>query len=101
MTNKIELSLSELELVVAVEFEATVRDPGDWTTPPSGPEVEVQHAWLGVEPDRIDILPALNSLDLGLEDMILEELEDEEPDEQDADQMYEEAREREWDRYSE
>ena len=96
--NTIDINLGELELDVEVEYEVLNYDPGDRTTPPSGGSIEVRAVWLGDTGDkrRVDILPALDSLDLGLEDSVMEilDLEDLEQ-EPDADHAMELARDRE------
>jgi len=94
--NTIDINLGELELDVEVEYEVLNYDPGDRTTPPSGGSIEVHRIWLGDGDKKIDILPALDSLDLGLEDSVMEilDLEDLEQ-EPDADHAMELARDRE------
>ena len=94
--NTIDINLGELELDVEVEYEVLNYDPGDRTTPPSGGSIKVHRIWLGDGDKRVDILPALDSLDLGLEDSVMEILDleglEQEPD---ADHAMELARDRE------
>ena len=88
--------LGELELDVEVEYEVDAYDKGDWTTPPSGGGIHIFHCWLGIGDKKIDILPALSSLDLGLEDIVMESLDLEDLEQEpDADHAMELARDRE------
>jgi len=89
--NTIDINLGELELDVEVEYE--------WYTSrfhwcDEGGSIQVHRIWLGDGDKRVDILPALDSLDLGVEDSVMEklDLEDLEPD---ADHAMELARVRE------
>jgi len=96
MSNTIDINLGELELDVEVEYEVLDYDRGDRTTPPSGGGIEVHRVWLGVGDKRVDILPALDSLSLGLEDTVMDSLHLEDLEQEpDADHAYELARDRE------
>jgi hypothetical protein len=86
------------DLCIDIDYGITPGDPGDRDCPPTGPQVDVLACWIGVEPHRVNILAALDSLDIGLTDSILAEVEHEEPDGPDEDAQYEAARDREEDR---
>jgi hypothetical protein len=92
----ININLDEFELDVEVEYEVLDYDRGDRTTPPSGGGIEVHRIWLGIGDKRIDILPAFDSLSLGIEDSVMESLDLEDLEQElDADHAYELARDRE------
>ena len=96
MSNSININLGELELDVEVEYEVDAYDKGDWTTPPSGPAVYIKAVWMGKGHSRINILDALDSLSLGLEDTVMEQLAFEDLEQEpDADHAMELARDRE------
>jgi len=73
--NTIDINLGELELDVEVEYEVLNYDPGDRTTPPSGGGIHIFHCWLGIGDKKVDILGALDSLDLDLHETIMEALD--------------------------
>ena len=104
MSNTIKLDLGALageceewfELQIEVDYEVDAYDKGDWTTPPSGGGIHIFHCWLGIGDKKVDILGALDSLDLDLHETIMEALDAEDLEQEpDADHAMELARDRE------